>query len=776
MIMRKKIKLPLEMADGVKVRTLDELKDNWSLEKVVENYLNGRLATWLNDRYYTELAEQVDALAEVQDNTALQKELCKIFDVDFADEEDIDVDAVNERNRKLDILRQHTDDDTVLKNVDIVAFDQEELGDILDSGENVIYLFNNTFSIPLSIKNKKYIGIGKAECLIHSKDVVDFAELGIEFENVVFDEKYRKIEEEESPSKFYNDGCKYFEAKQYKEALECFEKAASKNHAGALFHVGKIYDLALGVEQDYRLAAEYYSKAVSFNSGKAANNLANMFLNGYGVEKNEKKAVELYKKGAEWGSGAAAYNLAGIYKTGDGLDQNYNKAIEFYKKAIDAGNGAAADDLGNMYFYGEGVEKNYDEALKYFRKGAELGNCVATGNVGHCYRWGDGVAQDYVEAMKWLKKSSDMGSSWAMNVLGDMYLNGEGVDENNEEAMKWYRKGAEAGDNDAIANVGYMYCYGKGVEQNYEEAMKWCKKAADGGNAWAMSKIGDLYYNGNGVTENYEEAVSWYKKASEQNRGYAFYMLGWCYEFGQGVSKDYSVALDNYKKAVENGNYSSSYEWDPTYRAARLMYKEFNERTKAREYIGSHYDGNKMKAFLDKIIENVKSLSIYYSGFVKGSFNASFTVSGEREAKLELFKAAERELREFKSNIANGANEKVNNFTNELRDITDIIDWVYELNLDGKYNQYINESIRSCLNSLPVPDAEDLCYGCEQTNDSLYNRGSFFSPEYWYCYQYTGYDFTRKCFDTVDSQLKAMCDEIKKDLLNICNELKASYK
>ena len=704
MIMRKKIKLPLEMADGVKVRTLDELKDNWSLEKVVENYLNGRLATWLNDRYYTELAEQVDALDEVQDNTALQKELCKIFDVDFADEEDIDVDAVNERNRKLDILRQHTADDTVLKNVDIVAFDQEELGDILDSGENVIYLFNNTFSIPLSVKNKKYIGIGKAECLIHSKDVVDFAELGIEFENVVFDEKYRKIEEEESPSKFYNEGCKYFEAKQYKEALECFKKAASKNHADALFHVGKIYHLALGVEQDYRLAAEYYSKAVSFNSGKAANNLANMYRDGVGLEKDMKKAIELYKK------------------------------------AIDGGSYVALANLGDMYNLGQGVEQNYEEA------------------------------------MKWYKKAADGGIAWSMNEIGDLYYNGNGVDENYTEAVKWYRKGAEAGDNDAIANVGYMYCYGKGVEQNYEEAMKWSKKAADGGNAWAMNNIGDLYYNGNGVTKNYEEAVSWYKKASEQNRGYAFYMLGWCYEFGQGVSKDYSAALDNYKKAVENGYYSSSYKWDPTYRAARLMYKEFNERTKAREYIGSHYDGNKMKAFLDKIIENVKSLSIYYSGFVKGSFYASFTVSGEREAKLELFKAAERELREFKSNIANGANEKVNNFTNELRDIIDIIDWVYELNLDGKYNQYINESIRSCLNSLPVPDAEDLCYGCEQTNDSLYNRGSFFSPEYWYCYQYTGYDFTRKCFDTVDSQLKAMCDEIKKDLLNICNELKASYK
>lgn len=31
----KKIKLPLEMANGVLVRTLDELKENWVLEKIL---------------------------------------------------------------------------------------------------------------------------------------------------------------------------------------------------------------------------------------------------------------------------------------------------------------------------------------------------------------------------------------------------------------------------------------------------------------------------------------------------------------------------------------------------------------------------------------------------------------------------------------------------------------------------------------------------------------------------------------------------------------------
>ena len=511
MIMKKKIKLPLEMADGVKVRTLDELKDNWSLEKVVENYLNGRLATWLNDRYYTELAEQVDALAEVQDNTALQKELCRIFDVDFADEEDIDVDAVNERNRKLDVLRQHTADDAVLKNVDSVAFDQEELGDILDAGENIIYLLNNTFSIPLSVKNKKYIGIGKAECIIHSKDVVDFAELGIEFENVVFDEKYRKIEEEKSPSKFCDEGDKLYDNKEYEKAIELYKKAAALGHIGVLNRLGWMYQY------------------------------------GEGVEQSDTEAVKWYRKGAEAGNAKAMNNLGSMYQNGEGVEQNYNKAIELYKKSIDAGNGFAANNLGNIYYNGKGVERNYEEAVKWYRKGAELGDSSATSNVGHCYRWGKGVTRDYAEAIKWLRKSAEMEDSWAMNVLGNMYLNGEGVNVNNDEALKWFRKSAELGNYDAIANVGYMYNWGKGVAQNEEEAKKWYKKAADGGNAWAMNRLGEL-------SSSYSEELKWYNLAADKGNSDAMFNLVYMYRMGYGVDKDINTALYWAEKSASLNN------------------------------------------------------------------------------------------------------------------------------------------------------------------------------------------------------------------------------
>ena len=483
MIMRKEIKLPLEMADGVKVRTLDELKDNWSLEKVVENYLNGRLATWLNDRYYTELAEQVNALAEVQDNTALQKELCKIFDVDFADEEDIDVDAVNERNRKLDVLRQYTADDTILKNVDIVAFDQEELGDILDAGENIIYLFNNTFSVPLSVKNKKYIGIGKVECLIHSKDVVDFTELGIEFENVLFDSAYAEVEK--SKIDFYEEGTKLYNKGEYEKAIE------------------------------------FYKKAIDAGNGAAAADLGNMYHNADGVERNYDEALKYFRRGAELGNRVATSNVGNCYRWGYGVAQDYVEAMKWLKKSSDMGSSWAMNVLGDMYFYGEGVEKNYDEALKYFRKGAEAGNNNAIANVGYMYHWGKGVEQNYEEAMKWYKKAADGGNAWSMNQIGDLYYYGHGVDANYTEAVKWYRKGAEAGSAKAMNNLGWMYLVGQGVTQSDIEAVKLFRKGAEAGDSTALRHLGYMYENGRGVAQSELEAVKWYRKAADAGNDWA---------------------------------------------------------------------------------------------------------------------------------------------------------------------------------------------------------------------------------------------------------------
>ncbi len=49
--MAKKIRFSLEMENGTKIRTLDELRENFSLTKVVEYFDNQKLFHWLEDRY-----------------------------------------------------------------------------------------------------------------------------------------------------------------------------------------------------------------------------------------------------------------------------------------------------------------------------------------------------------------------------------------------------------------------------------------------------------------------------------------------------------------------------------------------------------------------------------------------------------------------------------------------------------------------------------------------------------------------------------------------------
>ena len=88
----KKIKLPLEMANGVMVHTLDELKENWDLEKIVGYFGDGRLVTWLNDRYYTDLAEQVQKITAK--GADAQKQLCEIFGMEFKQDEVVDAEEL----------------------------------------------------------------------------------------------------------------------------------------------------------------------------------------------------------------------------------------------------------------------------------------------------------------------------------------------------------------------------------------------------------------------------------------------------------------------------------------------------------------------------------------------------------------------------------------------------------------------------------------------------------------------------------------------------------
>ena len=57
--MAKLIKFPLEMANGAKVRTLEDLKEHYDVASVIKYYKDGRLQRWLKANYQDEIAENL---------------------------------------------------------------------------------------------------------------------------------------------------------------------------------------------------------------------------------------------------------------------------------------------------------------------------------------------------------------------------------------------------------------------------------------------------------------------------------------------------------------------------------------------------------------------------------------------------------------------------------------------------------------------------------------------------------------------------------------------
>ena len=141
--MAKIVKVPLEMANGTMVRNIEELKENFDIKKVVSHFLDGKLQKWLETRWYEEELEKVNELSE--NDSDLAKKLCDIFGVEYVENVEINTEDIKEKNERILRLKQYTDDEKIIANIDSVAFNQEELADLYDRGvEKIIFVKVNS--------------------------------------------------------------------------------------------------------------------------------------------------------------------------------------------------------------------------------------------------------------------------------------------------------------------------------------------------------------------------------------------------------------------------------------------------------------------------------------------------------------------------------------------------------------------------------------------------------------------------------------------------------
>ncbi len=168
--MAKTVKLPLEMSNGVMVRTIEELKENFDIKKIVGYFSDGKLSKWLESRYYEEELEKVNELSE--DDSELAKKLCDIFGVEYIEDVKIDIKKIKEEQERLLKLKKYTDEEDVISNIENVAFNQEELLSLYEKDISKIYLCEGEFLIPEDKRNiiYKMIGTPSVEGLFKTTD------------------------------------------------------------------------------------------------------------------------------------------------------------------------------------------------------------------------------------------------------------------------------------------------------------------------------------------------------------------------------------------------------------------------------------------------------------------------------------------------------------------------------------------------------------------------------------------------------------------------------
>lgn len=194
--MKRKIKFPLTMNKETSVRTIEELRNNFNIEEVIEYFFNGKLEIWLRDRNYN---SQLEKILKLDINKkSFNTDLCLALDVDCKDYAHVDAKEIEDKNKRLKEIKKHTDKKSILDKVDEIIFTQEELNKRLkELGKNnkncenaKIYLCGVEFSIIDNFENISYIGVNKSIINLTSKGEFDAKSKNIKFENLKVTSKY----------------------------------------------------------------------------------------------------------------------------------------------------------------------------------------------------------------------------------------------------------------------------------------------------------------------------------------------------------------------------------------------------------------------------------------------------------------------------------------------------------------------------------------------------------------------------------------------------------
>lgn len=141
----KKILFPLEMQNGVKVHTLEELKEKFDVGRVLEYAGSGQLVKWLRDRRADDIAEKVESFDSTSEEYA--REVCEAILEKVNEEVLRQIEEIKEQAER-NAEEQEGIDEIMGEEIDLLA---EAIKEGRDSGKN--YIFDESDPIR-SVANK----------------------------------------------------------------------------------------------------------------------------------------------------------------------------------------------------------------------------------------------------------------------------------------------------------------------------------------------------------------------------------------------------------------------------------------------------------------------------------------------------------------------------------------------------------------------------------------------------------------------------------------------
>ncbi len=132
-------------------------------------------------------------------------------------------------------------------------------------------------------------------------------------------------------------GERYYDARDYKQAVSCYRKAAELGLAEAQTALGSCYELGQGVQQDYKQARYWLSKAAEQGDAFAQGRIGYFYMCGKGVERDRERGVYWTRKAADQGDPYGCLQLGLFYYYGLGVTKDEAKGIELFRTAARKG-------------------------------------------------------------------------------------------------------------------------------------------------------------------------------------------------------------------------------------------------------------------------------------------------------------------------------------------------------------------------------------------------------------------------------------------------------